>query len=519
MRSMTEVVAGPLRATPRRFRVLLGVGAAIVVLGYLAVLLLSSGPGPSELVRLDGFVLLAALVLLADLYPLLPWMRDVRANVTFAWSAALSLAAVLVYGPVASLLFLVSGLTAALSRGSGRWWRPALNMVTFGLVGLTVATLAALRPAANHSGQPTPLQLAVWGLGLAAVVVVLNALLIGLSLTELGVTTWPEQYERFGKAVRIWGVSLITAPLLAAMALDGPWALPSMALIIVSLNHLSRTMFRSTAQARTDPLTGLANRLTLIRRLSARIGRLDSDSPTVTLMLIDLNRFKAVNDTYGHLVGDEVLLAAAHRLQAAAASTDLVARYGGDEFAVVLGPRTTRAEVALAADRFRAALTCSVQVAGAVIALGGSVGIAETSDPRMDVLGLVEQADRDMYRAKWSADHGTDRVPGVPGVRSVRSVRSVPGIPSVPGIARAAGADAVTAVQAAPDPRGAAAPIRPRQPVWSSTVQGSASGPAAGWPAVQWSRSPWVGAWSGSGSGSGWESLPDLRESGAGNAQ
>src|SRR5664279_3835810 len=245
MRSMTEVVAGPLRATPRRFRVLLGVGAAIVVLGYLAVLLLSSGPGPSELVRLDGFVLLAALVLLADLYPLLPWMRDVRANVTFAWSAALSLAAVLVYGPAASVLFLVSGLTTALSRGAARWWRPVLNMVIFGIVGLAVAGLADLRE--DTSGTPKSAELVLWGFGLAVIVVVLSGLLLGWSLTELGVTTWEMQYERFGKTVRIWGVSLITAPLLADLAVYGTGALPAMAVIIVSLNHLSRTMFLSTA--------------------------------------------------------------------------------------------------------------------------------------------------------------------------------------------------------------------------------------------------------------------------------
>ena len=79
----------------------------------------TGGPGPRA-----RFLLLAALVLLADLYPLVPSMRDVRANVTFAWSAALSLAAVLAYGPTASLLFLVSGLTAALSRRAGRWWHP-----------------------------------------------------------------------------------------------------------------------------------------------------------------------------------------------------------------------------------------------------------------------------------------------------------------------------------------------------------------------------------------------------------
>src|SRR6476469_10017896 len=82
-----------------------------------------SGPTPAQLLREPGFLLLAGLVLLADLYPLVPSMKDVRASVTFAWSASMSLAAVLAYGPSASFLFLISGLTAALSRRSGRWWQ------------------------------------------------------------------------------------------------------------------------------------------------------------------------------------------------------------------------------------------------------------------------------------------------------------------------------------------------------------------------------------------------------------
>ena len=123
MQSTSEALSGHLRATPRRFQVLLWSGVAIVLIGYAALLWNRPQSGLGGPQRLDGFLILAGLVLLADLYPLVPWMRDVRANVTFAWSAALSLAAVLVYGPAAAVLFLVSGLTTALSRGAGRWWR------------------------------------------------------------------------------------------------------------------------------------------------------------------------------------------------------------------------------------------------------------------------------------------------------------------------------------------------------------------------------------------------------------
>ena len=452
MYSTAQSLSVSLRQTPLRFRVLLAAGGGGVLVGYALVLRQLPGDLPIQ----PGFWLLALLVLLADLYPLVPSMRDVRASVTFAWSAALSLAAVLAYGPTASLLFLVSGLTAALSRRTGRWWLVAMNMIIFGLIGLAVAGFAAL---ADESASPMPTAgwLAGWGLLLALIVVLLYALILGLAMTELGVSSWQVQQARFGKSVQIWGVSLITAPLLAALALSGPWALPSMAVVIVTLNHLSSTMFRSTTASRTDSLTGLANRLTLTRSLSAQIARAAGSEP-VTLLLIDLDRFKDVNDTHGHLVGDEVLITVAHRLQAVAGPDDLVARYGGDEFAVVLGSAATPEQIARIADTFRAALAEPIKVGDVQVMIGGSVGIAAADDPTVDVLGLVGRADRDLYRAK----RGEPELPT--GVRT----------PSHPQERR-----------------------RSSQPIWSITVQGAAAAPAEGWPGVQWSSSRWPGAPSG----------------------
>ena len=112
------------------------------------------------------------------------------------------------------------------------------------------------------------------------------------------------------------------------------------ACILVGLLRAALTLhqLRALPAARTDPLTGLANRRHLHERCAQLLAR--PDAAPVTLMMIDLNGFKAVNDRYGHPVGDALLVEIATRLAATMRRDDLLGRLGGDEFAAVL-PRTT----------------------------------------------------------------------------------------------------------------------------------------------------------------------------------
>jgi two-component system cell cycle response regulator len=109
---------------------------------------------------------------------------------------------------------------------------------------------------------------------------------------------------------------------------------------------------RLEALAQTDPLTDALNRRALTERLNAELERARRYDSMVTLLMIDIDHFKRINDTYGHLVGDDVLMALAALLQHEVRSVDLVARYGGEEFVIVL-PETREEGAVAFAERIR----------------------------------------------------------------------------------------------------------------------------------------------------------------------
>jgi diguanylate cyclase (GGDEF)-like protein len=155
------------------------------------------------------------------------------------------------------------------------------------------------------------------------------------------------------------------------------------------------------AQAVADPLTGLANR----RGLAARFAEAAGAGGRVGLVLADLDGFKAVNDAHGHDVGDQLLLAAAGRLAAAAGPGELPARLGGDEFALLLPalPADPAAAASRAAARAAAvahALACPYAVDGLRLRVGASVGAAAALTGPAGLAGLLRAADQAMYRAK-----------------------------------------------------------------------------------------------------------------------
>lgn len=151
-------------------------------------------------------------------------------------------------------------------------------------------------------------------------------------------------------------------------------------------------------QALHDPLTGLPNRLYLLERLDEFLGQAREDGVAVAMCVIDLDSFKTVNDTFGHPVGDELLVASAQRLQGAVRSTDMVARVGGDEFVILLYGVTDVAIDAVTS-RIVEHLSAPVMLLGRRINATVSVGVAFTDgDATFD--DLYRDADAALYRAK-----------------------------------------------------------------------------------------------------------------------
>jgi diguanylate cyclase (GGDEF)-like protein/PAS domain S-box-containing protein len=168
-----------------------------------------------------------------------------------------------------------------------------------------------------------------------------------------------------------------------------------------------RAADRIAFAATHDLLTGVANRGGLTQRIAGELPEVLRRGGTAAVLLVDLDRFKVVNDTFGHAVGDRVLEIAAERMRAHVRPVDMIARFGGDEFAVYCGTAADQREASVVvASRLLTALSAPYDIDGRQIFIGASIGIALAPDHGTTADTLIRNADSALYEVKTGGRNG-----------------------------------------------------------------------------------------------------------------
>ncbi|MEV6196721.1 bifunctional diguanylate cyclase/phosphodiesterase [Streptomyces sp. NPDC051920] len=318
--------------------------------------------------------------------------------------AALTLAVLLLYGWVPAGMV---SLTVVVLVGTARRnrWRQGVLHGAVDILGIGAGALV-LASFGRFPSVETPWAPDTWTLYAAPQVVlvagaylaVTRALLWYLNTPGGGLPTVARTaLVRHGLvAVALLGI----APLICVVAVAQPMLLPLFSIPLIALDS---TLWIARARAEEqlrDPLTGLPNRQWLLERTWTALDDAERIGARSALLLIDLDRFRSVNDTLGHLAGDRLLLQIAERLRLALPRGAEAARLGGDEFAVLLPVADSTTSATRVARNLVATLGSPLDLDGLTLVLEASAGLAVFPDHALDAEGLLRRADIAMYQAK-----------------------------------------------------------------------------------------------------------------------
>ncbi|WP_406361508.1 EAL domain-containing protein [Streptomyces sp. NBC_00715] len=318
---------------------------------------------------------------------------------------ALILAVLLLYGWVSAGMV---SLTVVVLVGTARRnrWRQGVLHGAVDILGIGAGALV-LASFGRFPSVETPWDATTWTLYAAPQVVL-------VACTYLAVTRgllWCLHARRGGGLRTVARTALVRqglvavavlgiAPLVCVVAMSQPMLLPLFSIPLIALDS---TLWIARARAEEqlrDPLTGLPNRQWLLERTWTALDDAERIGARSALMLIDLDRFRSVNDTLGHLAGDRLLLQIADRLRLALPRGAEAARLGGDEFAVLLPVADSTTSATRVARNLVAALGSPLDLDGLTLVLEASAGLAVFPDHALDAEGLLRRADVAMYQAK-----------------------------------------------------------------------------------------------------------------------
>ncbi len=394
--------------TTRRRALVPGYVTAVVSSGVAVAFALLHSGGPDLGGAYAEFWIIAAFVALGELLSINLSGADGQTEVTT--STIFTLALLIRFGVGAAVIAQALASFAADLRLSKRLYKAAFNAAQY-VLAISAAGLVLAIPRHGSLAAGIPEFTAgdlVWVTLAAAVYFVTNRVLTGAVIAFLqSSSVWTEVTQDIGYQLSVNGALLALAPIVVVAAQRSLVLLPllslPMAIVYKSARVYAEKEYKAH-QALHDVLTGLPNRALFYDRLGSAIAQAAADSRTVAVLLIDLDRFKEINDSLGHHVGDAVLQQVGPRLAEALREGDTIARLGGDEFAVLLPGLKDAATAALTAGRLAKALEQPLELNQVdddlLLDIEASIGIAMYPRDGADVATLMQRADVAMYLAK-----------------------------------------------------------------------------------------------------------------------
>jgi len=366
-------------------------------------------------------LLFGLFVLLGELFPITVPRQGEEDHITTSTTFALAL--VLTVGPVPAIVAQACGSIISDAVRRKPWWKGCFNAAQYAIslsAAAGVLRLLSTGKITSHHPLAAGSLPAVFAAG--AVLFLVNTSLTGTALA-LAQGAQVANYLRRDLVFQVATDGLLVAltPIVVLAAERSLFLVPLIAAPMVAVHRATATSLEKAALARRleesltdlrelnrvnehqalhDSLTGLPNRALFLDRVSQAIRIARREGHPLTILIVDLDRFKDVNDTLGHHLGDVLLQLVGQRLEGTLRDSDTIARLGGDEFAILLTKVAGTTSTLMATDRIRRSLEDPFLVEGLMLDVEASIGIAQYPQDGLDGDTLIQHADLAMYVAK-----------------------------------------------------------------------------------------------------------------------